>query len=168
MKSLSLRTRILLIVAPLVVLILAIGIAGTLLLVQLGRQSDAILRENYDSVQAMSRLNEAAERIDSSFQFALAGQNATLQSSPTSHGSSRSCRHCRSDINRKAKTFSGKLLEVRSAATTISNRTVCSARFARSKGRHARFMTSTSDRCRSPVSRPAKPHVFPRSVCWQG
>src|SRR5207248_5006526 len=35
---------------------------------------DAILRENYDSVVYMERLNEALERIDSSFQFALAGE----------------------------------------------------------------------------------------------
>src|SRR5262249_55972133 len=31
-------------------------------------------RENYDSVVAMQKLNEALERIDSSFQFALAGE----------------------------------------------------------------------------------------------
>ena len=36
--------------------------------------STPILRENYDSVLAMERLNEALERIDSSFQFALAGR----------------------------------------------------------------------------------------------
>src|SRR5262249_27621541 len=33
-----------------------------------------ILRENYRSVVYMERLNEALERIDSSFQFALAGR----------------------------------------------------------------------------------------------
>ena len=33
-----------------------------------------ILRENYDSVIFMRDLNEALERIDSSFQFALAGR----------------------------------------------------------------------------------------------
>src|SRR5262249_13819706 len=35
---------------------------------------DLILRENYDSVIAMKDLNEALERIDSSFQFTLAGR----------------------------------------------------------------------------------------------
>ena len=44
------------------------------LLHNLGQRSDEILRENYVSVRAMDRLNEAVERIDSSFQFALAGR----------------------------------------------------------------------------------------------
>src|SRR5262249_5201170 len=39
-----------------------------------------ILRENYDSVKAMERLNEALERIDSSFQFALSGREADARS----------------------------------------------------------------------------------------
>ncbi len=47
------------------------GAPGSLLLDRIGGRIDAILRENYDSVQAMVRLNEAPERIDSSFQFAL-------------------------------------------------------------------------------------------------
>ena len=47
------------------------------LLHRLGGSIDAILRENYDSVIAMERLNEALERIDSSFQFALAGRRRT-------------------------------------------------------------------------------------------
>jgi signal transduction histidine kinase len=45
------------------------------LLNRLGGRIDAILRENYDSVIAMERLTEALERIDSSFQFALAGRS---------------------------------------------------------------------------------------------
>ena len=40
----------------------------------MGNSIKDILRENYDSVIAMERLNEALGRIDSSFQFALAGQ----------------------------------------------------------------------------------------------
>src|SRR5688572_8558232 len=70
----TLRHRILLTVAPLILLLAGLGVAGAVLLVRLGRLSDAILRENYDSVQAMNRVNEALERIDSSFQFALAGK----------------------------------------------------------------------------------------------
>lgn len=70
----TLRVRILLIAAPLLLLIVGMGAAGALLLVRLGRQSEAILRENYDSVRAMNRLNEALERIDSAFQLALAGK----------------------------------------------------------------------------------------------
>jgi NtrC-family two-component system sensor histidine kinase KinB len=70
----TLRHRILLTVAPLILLLAGLGAAGAALLFHLGRLSDAILRENYDSVRAMDRLNEALERIDSSFQFALAGK----------------------------------------------------------------------------------------------
>ncbi len=70
----TLRGHILLAVTPLLLLLLCLGGAGAALLLQLGQRSDAILRENYDSVRAMAGLNEALERIDSSYQFALAGQ----------------------------------------------------------------------------------------------
>lgn len=72
--TLSLRRRILLTVAPLILLLAVLGGVGAVLLVRLGQRSDAILRENYDSVRAMNRLNEAVERIDSAHQFALAGR----------------------------------------------------------------------------------------------
>ena len=72
----TLRTRILLSLAPLGLLLAGLGVAGFLLLERMGGRIDAILRENYESVQAMFRLNEATERIDSSFQFALAGREA--------------------------------------------------------------------------------------------
>ncbi len=70
----SLRLRLIVALAPLAVLLAALGVAGGLQLDRTGGRIDAILRENYASVQAMFRLNEAAERIDSSFQFALAGR----------------------------------------------------------------------------------------------
>src|SRR5712672_347725 len=72
--TLSLRRRLLLTLAPLLALIAALGGAGVVLLQQLGGRVDLILRENYDSVRAMFRLNEAIERIDSAFQFALSGR----------------------------------------------------------------------------------------------
>ena len=72
--SLSLRHRILLTVVPLVALIAVLGTVGLVLLHRLGGRIDVILKENYDSVVAMVDLNEALERIDSSLQFALAGQ----------------------------------------------------------------------------------------------
>jgi NtrC-family two-component system sensor histidine kinase KinB len=72
--TLSLRNRILLTLAPLLALLAILGGAGAVLLHRLGGSIDAILRENYNSVVAMERLNEALERIDSSFQFALAGE----------------------------------------------------------------------------------------------
>src|SRR5262249_36511936 len=72
----TLRTRILLSLAPLGLLLAGLGVAGFLLLERMGGRINAILKENYESVQAMFRLNEATERIDSSFQFALAGREA--------------------------------------------------------------------------------------------
>ena len=70
----SLRWRIWLTLAPLLLLLALLGAAGLVLLQRLGSASEAILRENYDSVVAMVGLNEALERIDSSFQFAISGQ----------------------------------------------------------------------------------------------
>lgn len=70
----SLRWRILTTLLPLLLLLAVVGSAGAVLLHQLGGRIDAILRENYRSVIYMERLNEASERIDSSFQFALAGR----------------------------------------------------------------------------------------------
>jgi len=72
----SIRTRILLTLLPLFLLLAALGAAGAVLLYRLGSRIDAIVHENYDSVRYMERLNEALERIDSSFQFALANRDA--------------------------------------------------------------------------------------------
>ncbi len=54
--TLSLRTRLLLTVAPLVALIAAVGIAGVFLLNNLGRRSEEIIRENYVSLELMTDL----------------------------------------------------------------------------------------------------------------
>jgi len=72
--KLSLRRRIWLTLVPLLLLLAVVGSAGAVLLYRLGGRIDAILRENHRSVIYMERLNEALERIDSSFQFALAGR----------------------------------------------------------------------------------------------
>jgi signal transduction histidine kinase/HAMP domain-containing protein len=72
--TMSLRYRIVLTLLPLLALLALIGTSGAVLLHRLGGRIELILRENYDSVIAMERLNEALERIDSSFQFALAGR----------------------------------------------------------------------------------------------
>jgi NtrC-family two-component system sensor histidine kinase KinB len=77
--TLSLRRRILITLIPLLLLLAAIGSAGIVLLFRLGNSVDAILRENYRSVIAMEGLNEAVERIDSSFQFALSGRREQAQ-----------------------------------------------------------------------------------------
>ena len=73
--TLTLRKRIVLTLLPLFVLLAIVGGAGAVLLYRLGGSIDLILRENYASVIAMERLNEALERIDSSFQFALSGKD---------------------------------------------------------------------------------------------
>lgn len=70
----SLRYRLWLSFAPLVLLLAALGGGFVFELGLLGDRIEAILRENYRSVEAMNGLNEAAERIDSSFQFALTGR----------------------------------------------------------------------------------------------
>jgi signal transduction histidine kinase len=69
--AVTLRQRILLTLLPLIVLIFVVGGVASVLLYHLGDRIDSILFENYDSVLYMERLNEALERIDSSFQFAL-------------------------------------------------------------------------------------------------
>ena len=68
------RRRIIVAMLPLFALLVALGGTGTVLIYHLGNRIDKILRENYDSVIYMHDLNEALERIDSSFQFALAGR----------------------------------------------------------------------------------------------
>jgi NtrC-family two-component system sensor histidine kinase KinB len=74
-----LRQRIVLALAPLVCLLALIGATGIVLLRQVGERIEDILRENYVSVEAMVGLNEALERIDSSFQFALQGKEDAKQ-----------------------------------------------------------------------------------------
>ncbi len=69
----SIRLRIFWTLLPLLGLLTILGVAGFILLSQLSKRIDVILRENYDSVLFMENLNEAVERIDSGLQFALAG-----------------------------------------------------------------------------------------------
>jgi two-component system, NtrC family, sensor histidine kinase KinB len=71
---LSLRWHVFLTLVPLLLLLIVLGSAGAALLQRLGGRIDAILRENYRSVIYMERLNEAIERVDSSFHIALAGR----------------------------------------------------------------------------------------------
>jgi NtrC-family two-component system sensor histidine kinase KinB len=60
--------------APLVCLLALIGAASVFLLRHVGNRIEDILRENYVSIKAMIDLNDALERIDSSFQFAMQGK----------------------------------------------------------------------------------------------
>src|SRR5205809_5944713 len=73
--TLTLKHRIFLTLVPLLLLLAVLGSAGVVLLLRLGNSINAILRENYASVISMDRLNEAVERIDSSFQIALSGKH---------------------------------------------------------------------------------------------
>lgn len=79
--TLSLRQRILLTVAPLLLLLAGLGVSGAALLVRLGQRSDAILRENYDSVRAMDRLKLAVlvnDRPEIEAQFEIEKHNITI------------------------------------------------------------------------------------------
>jgi signal transduction histidine kinase len=69
----SLRFRLWLSFTPLLLLLAGLGAGAVYSLGVVGERIDGILRENYRSVDAMNGLNEALERIDSSFQFHLAG-----------------------------------------------------------------------------------------------
>src|SRR5215470_4892302 len=72
----TLRQRLLLNQAPLLLLVAVMGGAGAVLLDRVSERIRDILRENYDSVKAMVGLNEAVERIDSSFTIAMLGDEA--------------------------------------------------------------------------------------------
>lgn len=65
---------------PILLLLAAVGGAGILLLHRVSGRIDAILRENYRSVNYMERLNESLERIDSSFNFAFANREEQARS----------------------------------------------------------------------------------------
>ncbi len=73
---LSLRYRIALTLVPQLLLLAVLGVGAVAILYNLSDRIDGILRDNYDSVLYMQRLDEALERIDSSFQFALAGRES--------------------------------------------------------------------------------------------
>jgi len=60
--------------APLFLLLLAMGIYAVTLFAKLGSRVDVILRENFRSVLAGQQMKETAERMDSALLFALAGE----------------------------------------------------------------------------------------------
>ncbi|HWB00569.1 MAG TPA: HAMP domain-containing protein, partial [Pirellulales bacterium] len=70
----SLRSRIVLTLLPLFAIIAMMGAYGAVLIHRIGGRIDQILHENYASVLYMERLKENLERMDSAFQFALAGR----------------------------------------------------------------------------------------------
>lgn len=62
-------------IAPLLAILVGLGIWAISTLAFLGGRIDVILRENYDSVVAAEGMKEALERMDSAAQFAIAGQD---------------------------------------------------------------------------------------------
>ena len=68
------RRRIILGLAPIFILILAMGAYAVLLFAKLGTRVDVILRENFRSVLAGQQMKEASERMDSGLFFSLVGE----------------------------------------------------------------------------------------------
>jgi two-component system, NtrC family, sensor histidine kinase KinB len=68
------KRRIVLGLAPIFVLILAMGAYAVLLFAKLGTRVDVILRENFRSVLAGQQMKEASERMDSGLFFSLVGE----------------------------------------------------------------------------------------------
>jgi NtrC-family two-component system sensor histidine kinase KinB len=73
-RRLMLRNRIILGLAPIFILLIAMGIYAVSLFAKLGGAIDVILRENYRSVLAAQNMKEAAERMDSALFFSLVGE----------------------------------------------------------------------------------------------
>lgn len=70
----TLNRRLLLGIAPVLVIFLAVGIYAIFLFSKLGSAIDVILRENYQSVVASQNMKEASERMDSGLLFMLGGE----------------------------------------------------------------------------------------------
>ncbi len=68
------KRRIFLGLAPIFVLIVAMGAYAVLLFAKLGTRVDVILRENFRSVLAGQQMKEASERMDSGLFFSLVGE----------------------------------------------------------------------------------------------
>jgi NtrC-family two-component system sensor histidine kinase KinB len=73
-RGLMLRNRIILGLAPIFILLIAMGIYAVSLFAKLGGAVDVILRENFRSVLAAQNMKEAAERMDSALFFSLVGE----------------------------------------------------------------------------------------------
>jgi two-component system, NtrC family, sensor histidine kinase KinB len=72
----SLRTKLLIGIAPLLAIVVGLGLWAIVMFLRLGGNIDVILRENYQSVLAAQNMKEALERMDSSLLFAIGGEEA--------------------------------------------------------------------------------------------
>jgi NtrC-family two-component system sensor histidine kinase KinB len=70
----TLNRRLLLGIAPVLLIFLIVGIYAIFLFSKLGGAIDVILRENYRSVVASQNMKEASERMDSGLLFMLGGE----------------------------------------------------------------------------------------------
>ncbi|MDB4793763.1 cell wall metabolism sensor histidine kinase WalK [Methylacidiphilales bacterium] len=70
----TLNRRLLLGIAPVLLIFLGVGIYAIFLFSKLGGAIDVILRENYQSVVASQNMKEASERMDSGLLFMLGGE----------------------------------------------------------------------------------------------
>src|ERR1700719_3585347 len=78
-QTMTLRTRILLTVAPLLLLTAALGAADGVLLYHMGRNIDSILRDNLRSVDYMVDLNTSLDGVDEALSLALHGREGARQ-----------------------------------------------------------------------------------------
>jgi NtrC-family two-component system sensor histidine kinase KinB len=72
----TLRTKLLIGIAPLLAIMVGLGLWAIVMFYRLGGNIDVILRENYNSVRAAQGMKEALERMDSAVLFAIGGQEA--------------------------------------------------------------------------------------------
>ena len=70
----TLRSRLLVGIAPLLAIMVGLGLWAVVMFSRLGGDIDVILRENYRSVLAAQNMKEALERMDSALLFAIGGQ----------------------------------------------------------------------------------------------
>ncbi len=76
----TLRTKLLIGVAPLVVIMVALGLWAIVMFSRLGNNIDKILKENYRSVLAAEGMKESIERVDSAYLFAIGGEENRARS----------------------------------------------------------------------------------------
>ena len=76
----TLRTKLLVGIAPLLIIMIGLGLWAIAMFYRLGGNIDVILRENYRSVRAAEDMKEALERMDSAALFAIGGQEQRARS----------------------------------------------------------------------------------------
>lgn len=70
----TLRVKLLFGIAPLLAILVAVGLWAVVMFSRLGGRIDVILKENYRSVLAAEGMKEALERMDSALLFAIGGE----------------------------------------------------------------------------------------------